>query len=146
MFDVYTDWLTSVRKLKYEIMSETQNTPTPARNAHFSHLGAPRGCQGVVILVHMAKTRHSGRMFGWKMARTTTGFRLARPERETMSEIQNTLKLAQNPLLLIYVLLGHAKAWFYRVHMAKTRQSGRMFGRKTARKRPKRARIRATRF
>ena len=52
-----------------EIMPETQNTPRLARNAPFAHLGAPRGYQSVVLSVHMAKTRHSGRMFGRKTAR-----------------------------------------------------------------------------
>jgi hypothetical protein len=80
-------------------MSETQNTPTPARNAHFSHLGAPRGCQGVVILVHMAKTRHFGRMFGQKMARQRPKRDRIRPHRaepEILPDIRITPMLAQN--------------------------------------------------
>jgi hypothetical protein len=40
-----------------------------AQNTSFAHVGAPRGCQGVVISVHKAKTRHSGRVFGRKTAR-----------------------------------------------------------------------------
>jgi hypothetical protein len=32
-----------------EIMSKTQNTPRLAQNAPFAHLGAPRGCQSVVL-------------------------------------------------------------------------------------------------
>jgi hypothetical protein len=61
-----------------EITPETQNTPTLARNAPFAHLGAPRGCQSVVLSVHMAKTRHSWRMFGRKTARK-------RPKRDRIS-------------------------------------------------------------
>ena len=40
-----------------------------ARNAPFADLGAPRACQSVVLSVHTAKTRHSGRMYGRKTAR-----------------------------------------------------------------------------
>ena len=54
---------------KQEILPETQNTPWLARNTHFAHLGAARACQSVDIWVHMAKTRHSGRIFGRKTAR-----------------------------------------------------------------------------
>jgi hypothetical protein len=65
-------------------MPETQNTPWLARNAPFSHLGAPRGYQSVVVSVHLAKTRHSRRAPVWaengaKTARTATEFALARP-------------------------------------------------------------------
>ena len=49
---------------KQEIKPKTQNTPTQARNAPFAHLGAPGACQSVVLLVHIAKPRHSGRVFG----------------------------------------------------------------------------------
>jgi hypothetical protein len=54
-----------------EIMPETQNTPTSmlAQNAPFAHLGAPRGCQSVLLSVHMAKTGHSGCIFERKTAR-----------------------------------------------------------------------------
>jgi hypothetical protein len=44
-------------------------TPRLAGNAPFAHVGAPRGCQSVVLSVHMAKTRHSERMSGRKTAR-----------------------------------------------------------------------------
>jgi hypothetical protein len=44
-------------------------TPRLAGNAPFAHVGAHRGCQSVVLSGHMAKTRHSGRMFGRKTAR-----------------------------------------------------------------------------
>ena len=54
---------------KQEIMSEIIYTPRLAGNAPFAHVGAPRGCQSVVLSVHMAKTRHSEGMFGRKMAR-----------------------------------------------------------------------------
>jgi hypothetical protein len=47
---------------------KTLNTPRLAQNAHFAHIGAPMGCQRVVLSVHMAKTRHSGRMFWRKTA------------------------------------------------------------------------------
>ena len=50
-------------------MMKTLNAPRLAQNAPFAHLGSPRRCQSVVIPVHMAKTRHSGRMFGRKMGR-----------------------------------------------------------------------------
>ena len=53
-------------------MSKTQNTPRLAKNAPFAHLSAPRGCQSVVLCVHMAKTRHFERIYHiWaeKMAR-----------------------------------------------------------------------------
>ena len=53
---------------KQEIMPETKNTPRLARNAPLAHLGALRGCQSVVLSVHMAKIRPSGRMFGRKTA------------------------------------------------------------------------------
>ena len=52
-----------------EIMSEIIYAPRLAQTAPFAHLGAPRGYQSVVLSVHMAKTRHSGHMFGRKMAR-----------------------------------------------------------------------------
>ena len=53
---------------KKEIMSEIIYTLRLARNAPFAHLGAPRGCQSVVLYVHMAKTRHYRRIFGRKTA------------------------------------------------------------------------------
>jgi hypothetical protein len=53
-------------------MPEILNTPRLARNAPFSHLGAPRGRQSVLLPVHMAKTRHAGSMFGQKMAHNAT--------------------------------------------------------------------------
>jgi hypothetical protein len=65
-----------------EIMSEILNTPRLARNAPLAHLGAPRGCQSVVLSVHMAQNRHSGRMFGWETLRPENGrnaTELARP-------------------------------------------------------------------
>jgi hypothetical protein len=52
-----------------EHLMKTLNTPRLAQNAPFAHLGAPRGCQSVILLVHIAKTRHFGRMFGRKTAR-----------------------------------------------------------------------------
>ena len=53
-----------------EVLIKTLNTPRLARNAPFTHLGAPTGCQSVVLSVHMAaKTRHSRRVFGRKTAR-----------------------------------------------------------------------------
>ena len=68
---------------KEDMMLKTKNTPRLVRNAHFAHLGAPRRCQSVVLCVHMAKPRYSGRMFGRKngpkTARTATEFGLARP-------------------------------------------------------------------
>jgi hypothetical protein len=54
---------------KQEIMSEIIYTPGLAQNAPFAPLGAPRGCQSVVLSVHMAKPRHFGRMFGRNLAR-----------------------------------------------------------------------------
>jgi hypothetical protein len=48
---------------------KTLNTPRLAQNAPFTNVGAPRGCQSVVLSVHMAQTRQSGRMFGQKTAR-----------------------------------------------------------------------------
>jgi hypothetical protein len=54
---------------KQEIISETVDTPRLARNAHFARLGASRGCESVVLSVHMAQTKHAGRMFGQKTAR-----------------------------------------------------------------------------
>ena len=44
-------------------------TPRLAGNAPFAHVGALTGCQSVVLSVHMAKNRHSGRMSGRKTAR-----------------------------------------------------------------------------
>ena len=54
---------------KQEIMSKTQNTPRLARNTNFAQLRAARGCESVVLSVHMPKTRHSGRIFGRKTTR-----------------------------------------------------------------------------
>ena len=64
-------------------MSEIFYTPGLVQNAPFAHLRAPRRCQSVVLSVHMAKTRHSGRMHVWakngpKTARNAT--ELARPD------------------------------------------------------------------
>ena len=42
---------------------------TRIQNAPFAYLGAPMGCQSVVLSIHMAKTRHSGRIFKRKTAR-----------------------------------------------------------------------------
>jgi hypothetical protein len=61
--------LVELARPKQEIMPETQNKPWLARNTPFAHLGVRRACQSVVLSVHMAKTRHSGRMFGRKTAR-----------------------------------------------------------------------------
>ena len=61
-----------------------------ARNAPFAHLGAPRACQSVSPSVHMAKTRHSGRMFGRKTARK-------RPKRDRIGFNATELVLAQDP-------------------------------------------------
>jgi hypothetical protein len=120
-----------------EIMSEILNTrlsararcararlPTPprlprggrlARNAPVAHLGAPSGCQSVVLSVHMAKTKNSGRMFGLKTARTAIEFRLARPEQESMSEILNTPTLARNaPFAYLGAPVWDAKVRRYR--------------------------------
>ena len=47
-------------------MAETLNTPRLARNAPFTHLDASRVYQSMRLSVHMAKIRHSGRMFGPK--------------------------------------------------------------------------------
>ena len=119
-------------------------TPRLAGNAPFAHVGAPRGCQSVVLSVHMAKTRHSGRMSGRKTARK-------RPKRG--SEDKNWPKQEGKPKI-IYTprLAGNApfahvgaprgcQIVLLSVHMAKTRHSGRMSGPKTARKRPNRDRI-----
>ena len=38
---------------KQEIMSETQNTPRLARHAPFAHLGTPRACKSVVLIMLM---------------------------------------------------------------------------------------------
>jgi hypothetical protein len=49
---------------------KTLNIPKLAQNAPFAHVGALRGCQSVVLSVHMDKTRLSGAcMFGRKTAR-----------------------------------------------------------------------------
>jgi hypothetical protein len=48
---------------------EIPNAPTLAQNAPIAQLGAPRACQSTCTSFHMAKTRHSGRMFGRKTAR-----------------------------------------------------------------------------
>ena len=124
-------------------------TPRLAENAPFAHVGAPRGCQSVALSVHMAKTRHSGRMSGRKTARK-------RPKRgledknwskqEIMSEIICAPRLAQNATFAHLGAPRGCQSVVLSVHMAKTRHSGRMFGRKTARKRPKRDRISATEF
>jgi hypothetical protein len=50
-------------------MFEIIDTHGLAQNAPFAHLGAPKGCQSVALSVHMAKIRHSMRMFGRKTAR-----------------------------------------------------------------------------
>ena len=127
-------------------MSELIYTPRLDRNVHFSHLGAPKACQTVVISVAMAETRHCGRMFGQKngpkTAHTATGFELARPKQEIMSEIKNTPRLARNAHVAHLGAPRGYQSVVVSVHMAKTRHSGRMFERKTARKRPKRDRFR----
>jgi hypothetical protein len=51
---------------KQKIMPETQNRPQLARNAPFAYLGAPRGCQSVVLYVHMAKSGTPGACLGGK--------------------------------------------------------------------------------
>ena len=54
-------------KLKYFGPNRKYNTSWLVRNAPLAHLGAlSMGCQSVVLSVHMAKTRHCGRMFGQK--------------------------------------------------------------------------------
>ena len=80
------------------------------------------------------------RMFGRKTARErpkATGFGSARPEQESMSETQNTPRLAQNAP---FAHLGAPRACqsvVLSVHMPKTRHYGPMFeqnnGPKTAR-------------
>jgi hypothetical protein len=97
-------------------MSEIIYIPKLARNALFAHLGAPRGCQIVVLSVHMPKTRHFGRIFGRKTVRTTTEFGLARLKQEIIC-----LKLftypshgPKMPVSPIYTHLGDAKVWCYR--------------------------------
>ena len=136
---------------KQEIMPETQNTPRMAQNAPFAHVGAPRGCQSVVLSVHMAKTRHSGRMSGRKTARKrpTRGSEDKNwPKHEGKPKIIYTPRLAGNdPFAHVGAPRG-CQSVLLSVHMAKTRHSGRIFGRKTARKRPNRDRIRisATEF
>ena len=125
-------------------MSEIIYIPKLARNALFAHLGAPRGCQIVVLSVHMPKTRHFGRIFGRKTVRTTTEFGLARPKQEVLMKTLNTPRLPRNaPFAHVSAPRG-CQSVVLSVHMAKTRHSGRMFGRETARKRPKRDRISAT--
>jgi hypothetical protein len=129
-----------------EIIFEIFNTFRLARNAHFAHLCAPRRCQSVVLSVHMAKTRHSGRMFGQKTARDATGFRLARPEQEIMSKDFNTPRLDRNAHCADLGAPSGCQSVVLLVHMAKTRYVGRMFGQKIARKRPKRDQISAIGF
>ena len=73
-----------------EIISKTQNTPRLAQNAPFAHLGAPRACQSTCTSVHMAKARHSGRMFGWKTARK-------RPKRDRIHITATGFVLKQDP-------------------------------------------------
>ena len=67
-----------------------QNAPRLAQNAPFAHLGASRACQSVCKPVHMAKTRHSGRMFGRKTARK-------RPKRDRIWFNATESVLAQDP-------------------------------------------------
>ena len=74
-------------------MSEIIYTPRLSQNAHVAHLGAPTGCQSVVLSVHMAKTRHSGRMFGRKTARK-------RPKRDQIWFNATESVLAQDPRTL----------------------------------------------
>jgi hypothetical protein len=126
-------------------MPEIIYTPRLAQNAPFAYLGEPRGCQSVVLSVHMAKTRHSGRMFGRKTARKRPKLGSEDknwPKQEIMHEIIYTPRLAQNtPFAQLGAPRG-CQSVALSVHMAKTRHSGRMFGRKTARKRLNRDRIR----
>ena len=127
---------------KQDMMFKTKNTPRLrprlARNTPFAHLGAPRGCQSVLSSVHMPTTWHLGRMFGPKTARKRPkrgSEDKKRPKQEIMSENQNTPRLARHAP---FAHLGAPRACqsvVRSVHTAKTRHSGRMFGRKTARKR-----------
>ena len=58
---------------------ETLNIPKLAQNAPFAHVGALRGCQSVVLSVHMDKTRLSVACLGEKRPekdRTATEFGL----------------------------------------------------------------------
>jgi hypothetical protein len=132
-------------------MPKTQKTTWLARNAPFAHLGAPRGCQSVVLSVHFLKTRHSGRMFGQKTARKRPKHGPEDknwPEQEIMPETQNTQWLARNAPFAYLGAPRGCQSVVLSVHFLKTRHSGRMFGRKMARKRPNRDRIRisATEF
>ena len=110
-----------------------------AQNASFADLGAPKACQSVALSVKLTKTRHSGRMFGRKMARKRPKRGLEDknwPKQEILSGIIFTLRLTRNGP---FAHLGAPRACqsvVLSVHMAKTRHSGRMFGRKTARKWP----------
>ena len=89
---------------KQEIKPKTQNTPRLAPNTNLAHVGAHRAYQSVVLSVHMAKIRHSGRMSGQKTARK-------RPKRGQKPKIDPNRKLSRKlkthpgwpemPLLLI---------------------------------------------
>jgi hypothetical protein len=116
-----------------EVLMKIIYTPRLARNSPFAHLGAPRGCQSVVLLVHIAKNRHSGRMFGRKTARK-------RPKRDQIqisaTRTRILLKIIYTPRLARNAPFAHlgaprgCQSVVLSVHIAKTRQSGRMVGRK----------------
>jgi hypothetical protein len=112
------------------IMSNTQNTPRLAQNAPFAHLSAPRGCQSVVLYVHMAKTRHSGRMFGRKKRpekdRTATEFGLARPNVKQSKTLVLVL-LSTAVYTRVECQYSSRSMQLYRVHPVQLRMNARMF-------------------
>jgi hypothetical protein len=84
--------ITKTRKTRkrHVTLLKIQNAPMLARNAPFAHLGASRACQSVSLSVRVAKTRHSGRMFGRKTARK-------RPKRDRIGFTATGFVLAQDP-------------------------------------------------
>ena len=67
---------------------------------------------------------------GPKTARTATEFGLARPKQEIIPETQNTPMLARNTPFAHLGAPRGCQIAVLSVHTAKTRHSGRMFGRK----------------
>jgi hypothetical protein len=127
-----------------EILSETLNTPwlspfCPSRRASSA-------CQSVVLSVPMAKTRHSGRMFGRKWPETRPNSDQRDPNRKFCLKLYTHPGGPQIATSFFFFCLSRrtsraCQSVVLSVPMAKTRHSGRMFGRKRLENGPKRHEI-----
>jgi hypothetical protein len=119
-----------------------------ARNASIAHLDTTSACQSVALSVAMAKTRHSGRMFGRKTAQKRSKHGSEDKnllKQEIMSEIIYTPRLAQNALFFFCSsrrIHRRCQSVVLSVYMAQNHAlRAHVWVKKTARKRANRDRI-----